>query len=191
MKKKLKIPFINTPLRWVFFLGIITALILWALLVITNFFAPPEEVQQESTQPEIVTESVDLQATYPDAYKFIHNYFDQIQRGNYDTLNTLYWVEDIENEIQAECGSPLADIGEEEPASKAWSHCGYFRSVDVEIIEIKESDIGFSAIVQFTNQQGAIVGIETHPEWVRGHQLSLIKQPEGGLRTSDWQFITL
>lgn len=188
----MKIPFVNSPLRWIFFIGIMTALVLWLALVIMNTFFPVTNEDLSLDQNLLPSNLVVLQETYPGAYQFIESYFDQIQRGNYASLALSYWVNGVEAEILASCADPLADKSEGAvDSSKLWSHCGYFRGVTVEIINIVQTDSGFIATIQFINQAGDIVGGETNPELVRGHQLTITKTTDGGLRTPDWQFITL
>lgn len=180
MKKLLSL--LNTPSRKLFLVLVIFLFVLWVSVQILSIINPQDNIQNEP-QEEVMT--VDQ---YPDAFEFVNNYFEQIQRGNYSVLVENYWFESVPNEISQSCADPIAE--EQKSVEYLWQKCAYFREINVDIVSITETEAGYDVIIQFTGRDGKIIGVDLHPEYLQGHSLK-IQNTTDGLKTSDWQFITL
>ena len=178
-------------IRWFFIIGILLAIFLWFILfIIATFFTEDlkqnDKIRQATNEEMKDEQSATLSEQYPQVVEFVNNYFDQIQRGNYSELKENYWDENVVDQIQKSCASPI-EVGELQEVEKMWRKCGFFNGINIEIIDIDEKINAYHVTVQFFDDDQEVIGLQLHPEWSRGHQLVVVPGVEG-LTTLNWEF---
>lgn len=118
---------------------------------------------------------------------FVNNYFKQIEEEEYQVLLQQYWLPEVVQEIRQECANPLDD-DPAIPTQQLWQSCATLGPIRPELIDVQEDEDVITVVLQFFDSNDEIIGLDIHPEWVRGHNF-IIQKTESGLRTSDWKFL--
>ena len=123
-------------IRWFFIIGLLLAIFLWFILfIIATFFTEElkldDQTLQTTNEESMDEQSAPLSEKYPQVVNFVNNYFDQIQRGNYSELKENYWDENVVDQIQKSCSSPI-EGGEAQEVEKMWRKCGFFNGINIE-----------------------------------------------------------
>ena len=167
-------------LRWVLISGIITSIVGFIILTTVDW------VTNENTEVDFEVNNIQNSTEKNiEVKEFLSNYFDNIQNGNYDELLKNYWDEGVADAIVKKCSNPLDETKED--IKNLWLKCGYFTGIKVDIIDIEETDEQYELLVQFTDKDGEIIGIDEHPEYSRGRSLFIYKTDQG-LKINQWNF---
>ncbi len=165
----------------------VVGLFLFIALFLYSLASPANKERAENDKPGSEKMIPQVSDQFPEETKFVQQYFSHLQAQEYDILLKSYWTPSVVNEIRQNCSSPLG----EEPSTTTeslWLNCEHLQEITVEIIAVEKQNIQSMVTIQLFDKQGDIVGLELHPEWVRGHQI-ILKQSEAGFRTDNWKFL--